>query len=66
MSSRERFIIWKHTPLYKNEQNDREILQWRLLRSKKTIPIKQHSKASQSFLAQFILHYILDGKTLQI
>ena len=33
MSSTESFNLSKHTPLYKNEQNEREILQWRLQRS---------------------------------
>ena len=31
-SSTESFNLLKHTPMYKNEQNEREILQWRLLR----------------------------------
>ena len=27
----ESFKSWKHTPLYENEQNEKEIFQWRLL-----------------------------------
>ena len=38
----ESFNPWKHTPLYKNEQNEREIFQLRLLGFRKdTEPLSQ-------------------------
>ena len=41
MSSTESFKLSKHTPLHENEQNECEILQWRLLRVN-LLPMKWH------------------------
>ena len=35
----ESFNLWKHTSLYENEHNEREIVEWRLILEQQQYPV---------------------------